>query len=123
MPPWGRLCICQCPLMAHSPDIPSENPLTVPLKFPTWLFPLIFSSWLLLRMFPPGFPGWCFFPCGVSSLLSPRGVPDPVPLIVYPTVPPWRLLMMFPSRLPSWCPLMTSPHDVSLMVSPCGILS
>ena len=57
MPPWGRLCTCQCPLMAHSPDIPSENPLTVPLKIPTWLFPLIFSSWHLLRLFPPGFPG------------------------------------------------------------------
>ena len=57
MPLWGRLCICQCPLMAHSPDIPSENPLTVPLKIPTWLFPLKFSSWHLLRLFPPGFPG------------------------------------------------------------------
>ena len=57
MPLWGRLCICQCPLMAHSPDIPSENPLTVPLKIPTWPFPLKFSSWHLLRLFPPGFPG------------------------------------------------------------------
>lgn len=129
MPLWDSLCDYQCPLTAHTPPpaisplrVLSRRTLTVSLKFPTWLFPLIFSLWHLLRMLPPASPDDVSF-LMVSPHYPLMESPDPVPLTVYPMVSSWRLLMMFPSWLPSWCPLMTSPDDVSLMVSPCGILS
>lgn len=108
MPPWDSLCDYQCPLKAPPPDIPSESPLTVSLKFPTWLFPLIFSSWHLLRMFPPASPDDVSFLMVSPPYYPLMESPDPVPLTVYPVVS----LMASPHDVPFMAALMVCSHDI-----------
>ena len=73
--------------------------MAVPLEILLMASPQVVPSWL---------PWMMFLPHGVSSLLSPRGVPDPVPLIVYPTVSP----MAAPHDVPFTAALMVSSHDI-----------
>ena len=73
--------------------------MAVPLDILLMAYPQVVPSWL---------PRMMFLPRGVSSLLSPRGVPDSVPLMVYPMVSP----MLAPHDVPFMAALMVSSHDI-----------